>query len=46
MAELALLALTLAWGTTFWIVGRTLDDTSPGVFLSMRSPVAYASSGR
>jgi drug/metabolite transporter (DMT)-like permease len=40
VAELALLALTLAWGTTFWIVGRTLVDTSAGVFLALRFGIA------
>jgi drug/metabolite transporter (DMT)-like permease len=40
VAELALLTLTLAWGTTFWIVGHVLVDTSPGVFLSLRFALA------
>jgi len=45
LPELALLALTLAWGTTFWIVGRTLEDTSVGLFLSLRFAVATLAMG-
>jgi drug/metabolite transporter (DMT)-like permease len=36
MADLALLVLTLAWGTTFLFVNRVLDIASPGVFLAAR----------
>ncbi|BDG03573.1 DMT family transporter [Anaeromyxobacter oryzae] len=40
MADLALLLLTLAWGTTFLFVNRVLDVASPGVFLSARFATA------
>lgn len=40
MADLALLLLTLAWGTTFTLVKRALDGTSPGAFLTLRFAVA------
>ncbi|HVI96171.1 MAG TPA: DMT family transporter [Anaeromyxobacter sp.] len=36
MADLALLALTLFWGTTFHFVKGVLEVASPGVFLSAR----------
>jgi drug/metabolite transporter (DMT)-like permease len=36
MADLALLVLTLAWGTTFLLVNRVLEVASPGVFLAAR----------
>jgi drug/metabolite transporter (DMT)-like permease len=43
VADLALLALTLVWGTTFTLVKRALDaGTSPGVFLSLRFGLAAA----
>ena len=43
MADLALLVLTLVWGTTFTLVKRVLDaGTSPGVFLSLRFGLATA----
>lgn len=40
MADLALLVLTLAWGTTFLLVNRVLEVSSPGVFLSARFGLA------
>jgi drug/metabolite transporter (DMT)-like permease len=40
MADLALLALTLLWGTTFHFVKRVLEVASPGVFLVARFGVA------
>lgn len=40
MGELALILLSVAWGTTFTIVDRVLASTSPGVFLSLRFAVA------
>jgi drug/metabolite transporter (DMT)-like permease len=43
VADLALLALTLAWGTTFTLVKRVLDaGTSTGVFMSLRFGLATA----
>ena len=45
MADLALLLLTLVWGTTFTLVKRALDGTSPGVFLVLRFGVALAAIG-
>jgi drug/metabolite transporter (DMT)-like permease len=40
VADLSLLLLTLAWGTTFTLVKRALDGTSPGAFLTLRFAVA------
>ncbi|HET6436703.1 MAG TPA: DMT family transporter [Anaeromyxobacter sp.] len=40
MADLALLALTLFWGTTFTFVKDVLYVTTPGVFLSTRFGIA------
>lgn len=40
MADLALLALTLAWGTTFHFVKGVLAVASPGVFLAARYAAA------
>ncbi len=40
MADLALLVLTLLWGTTFSLVKEALQDASVGVFLSLRMGVA------
>ncbi len=40
MADLALLVLTLLWGTTFSIVKEALQGASVGVFLSLRFGVA------
>jgi drug/metabolite transporter (DMT)-like permease len=40
MADLALLVLTLFWGTTFSLVKEALQDASVGVFLSLRFGVA------
>jgi drug/metabolite transporter (DMT)-like permease len=45
VADLALLLLTLAWGTTFTLVKRALDGTSPAVFLSLRFAVATLAVG-
>ena len=45
MADLALLALTLVWGTTFALVKRALDGTSAGVFLALRFGLATAAAG-
>jgi drug/metabolite transporter (DMT)-like permease len=43
VADLALLVLTLVWGTTFTLVKRVLDaGTSPGAFLSLRFGLATA----
>jgi drug/metabolite transporter (DMT)-like permease len=42
VADLALLVLTLFWGTTFTFVHRVLDVASPGVFLSARFALAVA----
>lgn len=42
MADLALLVLTLLWGTTFHFVGAVLEVTSPGVFLVARFGTAAA----
>lgn len=42
VADLALLLLTLAWGTTFLVVKNALADTSVGVFLLVRFAVASA----
>lgn len=42
MADLALLALTVFWGTTFTFVHGVLAVASPGVFLSARFGVATA----
>ncbi|HTN52719.1 MAG TPA: EamA family transporter, partial [Anaeromyxobacter sp.] len=40
MADLALLVLTLFWGTTFTFVKGVLELSSPGVFLAARFGVA------
>ncbi|MGC3999697.1 MAG: DMT family transporter [Anaeromyxobacter sp.] len=40
MADLALLVLTLFWGTTFLLVNRVLGVASPGVFLAARFGLA------
>ncbi len=40
MAELALTALTLLWGTTFALVKQALADASAPVFLSLRFSLA------
>ncbi len=40
MADLALLVLTLFWGTTFSFVKEALEGASVGVFLSLRFGVA------
>ena len=40
MADLALLVLTLFWGTTFTFVKDVLEFASPGVFLSARFATA------
>lgn len=40
MADLALLVLTLFWGTTFYFVKGVLAVASPGVFLATRFAVA------
>jgi drug/metabolite transporter (DMT)-like permease len=40
VADLALLVLTLFWGTTFHFVHGVLDVASPGVFLSARFALA------
>ncbi len=40
MADLALLILTLCWGTTFQLVKDVLDVASPGVFLVARFATA------
>jgi drug/metabolite transporter (DMT)-like permease len=40
VADLALLVLTLAWGTTFLLVKNALAGTSAGVFLLLRFGVA------
>lgn len=42
MADLALLVLTLFWGTTFHFVKGALAIASPGVFLATRFAVAAA----
>ena len=42
MADLALLVLTLFWGTTFHFVKGALAVASPGVFLATRFAVAAA----
>jgi drug/metabolite transporter (DMT)-like permease len=43
VADLALVLLTLVWGTTFTLVKRVLDaGTSPGAFLSLRFGLAVA----
>jgi drug/metabolite transporter (DMT)-like permease len=42
VADLALLALTLAWGTTFLLVKNALEGTSAGVFLLLRFGLAAA----
>ena len=42
MADLALLVLTLFWGTTFTFVKGVLEVASPGVFLAARFGVAVA----
>ncbi len=42
MADLALLVLTLFWGTTFTFVKNVLEVSSPGVFLAARFGVAVA----
>lgn len=45
MADLALLVLTLFWGTTFLLVKNALAGTSAGAFLVMRFAVATAAVG-
>jgi drug/metabolite transporter (DMT)-like permease len=40
VADLALTLLTLCWGTTFLLVKRVLEGTSPGVFLALRFALA------
>ena len=40
MADLALLILTAAWGTTFLVVKNALAGTSAAVFLLLRFTVA------
>ncbi|ACL63427.1 protein of unknown function DUF6 transmembrane [Anaeromyxobacter dehalogenans 2CP-1] len=40
MADLALLVLTLLWGTTFALVKEALEIASPGVFLTARFGLA------
>ncbi len=45
MADAALLALTLLWGTTFALVKEALAFASPGVFLSARFGVAALALG-
>jgi len=42
MADLALLVLTLLWGTTFHFVKAVLAVASPGVFLAARFGIAAA----
>lgn len=42
MADLALLVLTLFWGTTFTVVKEALEIASPGVFLAARFATAAA----
>ncbi len=42
MADLALLVLTLFWGTTFTLVKQVLAVASPGVFLAARFGTAAA----
>lgn len=42
MADLSLLLLTAAWGTTFLLVKNALDGTSAGVFLLLRFGLAAA----
>jgi drug/metabolite transporter (DMT)-like permease len=42
VADLALLLLTLAWGTTFLLVKNVLVGTSAGIFLVLRFAVASA----
>ena len=42
MADLALLLLTLFWGTTFSLVKEALEGASVGVFLALRFGVAAA----
>ena len=45
MADLALLVLTLAWGTTFLVVKNALEGTSTGAFLLLRFGVASLAVG-
>lgn len=45
MADLALLLLTLLWGTTFSLVKEALEASSVGVFLALRFGVALAALG-
>jgi drug/metabolite transporter (DMT)-like permease len=45
VADLALLALTLVWGTTFTLVKLALDGNSTAVFLVLRFGVAFAAMG-
>ena len=45
MADLALLLLTLAWGTTFLLVKNALATVTPGVFLLLRFAVATLAIG-
>jgi len=45
VADLALLLLTLAWGTTFHFVKGVLEVSSPGVFLTARFGLASLALG-
>ena len=45
MADLALLLLTVLWGTTFLLVKNALDGTSTGLFLLLRFGLAAAAVG-
>ncbi len=45
MAELALLLLTIFWGSTFLITKRLLAASSPGIFLSLRFALAALTLG-
>ena len=45
MADLALLGLTIAWGTTFLVVKRVLAGTSPALFLCLRFALAALALG-
>ena len=45
MPDLALLLLTLLWGSTFTLVKGSLEIASPGVFLALRFGLATAALG-
>ena len=45
MPDLALLLLTLLWGSTFTLVKGSLEIASPGVFLALRFSLAAAALG-